>query len=128
MPILSILMQETLSRLEITVRNVGHYGAYDIHIDDDLPTGFEIPAGGLLNLSVTDGSGTDLVYSGDLFGTGLTITNSLAGDDATDQFDNILIITYDLFFPGYCRAITANGKYCRAHPLCSSCRGPKFHS
>jgi fimbrial isopeptide formation D2 family protein/uncharacterized repeat protein (TIGR01451 family) len=83
----------------ITVRNVGHYAAYDIHIDDDLPSGFELPGAGLgLNLSVTDGSGAILPYSGDLFGAGLTITNPLAGNDDGDnnQFDNILIITYDL--------------------------------
>lgn len=81
----------------IAVRNVGSYAAYDIHIDDDLPAGFTLPGAGL-NLSVTDGSGAVLPYSGDLFGAGLTITNPLAGNDDADndQFDNILIITYDL--------------------------------
>ncbi len=81
----------------IAVRNVGTYSAYDIHIDDDLPAGFTLPGAGL-NLSVTDGSGAVLPYSGDLFGAGLTISNPLAGNDDADndQFDNILIITYDL--------------------------------
>gem|GEM_PF-5879188 len=93
----------------IVVRNVGHYDAWDIHIDDNLPSGFEIPSSGAqLNLSVTDGAGNALTFTDgsgdaigdagfDFFNEGLEINTPLAGNiESTDQSDNILIITYDL--------------------------------
>ena len=81
----------------IVVQNTGHSGAFDIRITDDMPTGFTTPSGGL-NLSVTDGAGNALAYSGDLF-TGLEITDdadgALAPTDPASGAD-ILVITYDL--------------------------------
>ncbi len=81
----------------IVVQNTGHSGAFDIRLTDDMPTGFATPASGL-NLSVTDGAGNALAYSGDLF-TGLELTDdadgALAPTDPASGAD-VLVITYDL--------------------------------
>lgn len=79
----------------------GRNGAFDILIRDTLAAGFAIPGGAAgLNLRVTDGAGNDLAFTGDLFTTGITLTDqpgagSLAPEDATSG-RNILVITYDL--------------------------------
>ncbi len=81
----------------IVVENSGHSGAFDIQISDTMPNGFATPSGGL-NLSVTDGAGNALTYSGDLFSS-LEITDDGDGAlDATspDSGANVLVITYDL--------------------------------
>ena len=67
----------------IAVENTGgsRKGAFDVRIQDILPDGFTIPAGGL-NLNVTDGTGATLTYTGlgdpqgvgdDLFGNGIEL-------------------------------------------------------
>ncbi|MEO0760559.1 MAG: hypothetical protein AAFZ09_01940, partial [Pseudomonadota bacterium] len=88
----------------IVVENTGSSpgGAFDITIQDTLPTGFEIGPGGL-NLNVSDGAGTAIAFTGadtDLFGAGIelvdgTDTGALASFDATAG-DNIVVVTYDL--------------------------------
>ena len=94
----------------IIAENVGHSGAFDIKITDDMPAGFDIGGSGL-NLSVTDGHGNDLDFtdaSGDHVGdagfdffSGIILTDDADGalnanDDNLDQTDNIVVITYDL--------------------------------
>lgn len=84
-------------------------GAFDVEFSDVIPTGFQIPTGGL-NLCVTDGTGASIPYSdlgGGLFGSGLKLTDpgataNPAGaldnyDDSTpDTGRNVAVITYDL--------------------------------
>ena len=107
----------------LAVENTGgsRKGAFDVRIQDALPDGFEIPAGGL-NLNVTDGTGATLTYNGlgdpqgvgdDLFGNGIELidpgatpssgTGLEAQTDAgaIDGFNetsgrNIAIVSYDL--------------------------------
>ncbi|QDU63128.1 Serine-aspartate repeat-containing protein D precursor [Planctomycetes bacterium Pan216] len=98
-----------LVRFAIVVENQGSStnGAFDVTIADTLPTGFEVPPGGL-NFSVVDGAGNPLAFteldggSGqglDLFGSGIRLDDgsagSLAGADPTSG-RNIAVITYDL--------------------------------
>ena len=97
----------------ITVRNVGHFSAYDIIIEDDLPAGFAIPDATEypleLNLSVTDGAGNTLSFTDgngnaygsanfNFFANGIKLTDPLGSniDADTAQTDNILFISYDL--------------------------------
>ncbi len=61
----------------ITVENVGGAPAYDVTVIDPVPAGLT----GCAVSSVTNGAGTALAYSGDLFGAGLVLTNPLAGND-----------------------------------------------
>ena len=72
--------------------------AYGVVIRAAMPNGFVLPDGGA-SISVTDGTGTPLAYSGDLFdaGGGLTLdaAASLAGYDA-DNGLNVLLISYTL--------------------------------
>jgi len=72
--------------------------AYDVVIRAALPSGFVVPAGGA-SVSVTDGAGTPLAYSGDLFdprgGLALDPGVSIAGYDA-DGGLNVLLISYTL--------------------------------
>ncbi len=81
--------------MAIVVENIGHSGAFDVTITDVLPTGY----GTASNIHVTDGAGTVLTYSGDLFGAGLVVDDD--ADGGLDAYDaasgtNILVITYDL--------------------------------
>ena len=69
--------------------------AWDVGIRAIIPPGFVLPEDGV-NLSVTDGAGTDLVVSGTLFGRdGLSIGAPLSGYDA-ESGRNIALITYTL--------------------------------
>ncbi len=72
--------------------------AYDVVIRATMPAGFVLPDGGA-SISVTDGAGTPLAYSGDLFdaqgGLMLDATTPLAGYDA-DSGLNVLLISYTL--------------------------------
>ena len=94
----------------IVAQNVGHSGAFDVKITDDLPAGFAVPGSGL-NLSVTDGHGSAVSYtdaSGDApgsagfdFFSGIVLADDADGalnanHDGLDQTDNIVVITYDL--------------------------------
>ncbi len=94
-----------LVRFAIIVENTGSSpnGAFDITINDTLPTGFEIPAGGI-NLRVVNGAGTALAVETAspetaLFAGGIKLTDSATGAlsafNATSG-ENIVIITYDL--------------------------------
>ena len=79
----------------IAVQNVQAAAAYGIRLRDIMPPGFAAPADGL-GLSVTDGTGTDLTYTGDLFGTaGLTLSAPLAAYDANSG-KNVALITFSL--------------------------------
>lgn len=90
----------------IVVENTGSSlkGAFDVLIHDTLPTGFEIPAGGL-NLRVTDGAGNSIAFT--LEGAGIfdpaggirlgdTLNAGSIGAYHATNGDNIVIITYDL--------------------------------
>ncbi len=72
--------------------------AYSPTIRATMPSGFVLPEGGA-SITVTDGAGTPLAYSGDLFDPqgGLTLDAKapLAGYDA-DSGLNILVISYTL--------------------------------
>lgn len=83
----------------IAVQNVvAGAAAYGVTLHAALPNGFVVPAGGA-SLSVTDGAGTPLAYSGDLFaaagGLVLDPAAALAGYDP-DSGRNVLLITYTL--------------------------------
>ncbi len=94
----------------LAIENIGRHETYDLIFTDVIPTGFQIPGGGL-NLQVREGDGTLLTsgvdYSGGLFGVGGTSITmdpsySLNPLDVSTQAGggsegkNILIITYDL--------------------------------
>ena len=69
--------------------------AYDVHIQDAMPAGFVAPIDGI-GLTVTDGTGTDLAASGDLFGAaGLSIAAPIGGYDANSGL-NVALITFTL--------------------------------
>ncbi len=81
--------------MAIVVENIGHSGAFDVTVTDVLPTGYGMAS----NIHVTDGAGSVLTYSGDLFGAGLVVDDDADGGlDAYDAVSgtNILVITYDL--------------------------------
>jgi fimbrial isopeptide formation D2 family protein/uncharacterized repeat protein (TIGR01451 family) len=84
-------------------RGAGINGAFDIRIDDEVPSGFVIPPGGA-NLQVTDGAGNALPYI--LFPAAgsasiILIDPPGTGKGALAAFSptggaNIVVITYDL--------------------------------
>ncbi|MGD8604025.1 MAG: hypothetical protein PVF49_05565, partial [Anaerolineales bacterium] len=103
----------------VVIENIGHSasGAFDIRVEDTIPDGFEIPAGGL-NLQVHRGDGSALSYSPlgpnfsaedffinrDLYGAGAGngleisdpgVVGACASTDPTSG-ENIVVITYDL--------------------------------
>ena len=80
----------------IAVQNVtAGASAYDVRLHVDLPAGFLIPPDEL-NLSATDGAGTDLAVSGSLFGPdGLALTAPIGGYDR-DSGRNVALVTYAL--------------------------------
>lgn len=90
----------------IAVENTGRApnGAFDVVIEDTLPAGFSL-AGGTGNIFVTDGNGTPVAFTGDLFAGGITLTDpppaagllegAIASFDATAG-DNVIIVTYDV--------------------------------
>ena len=91
----------------VVVENVGHSGAYDVRLRDDLPSGFQIPAGGT-NLCVTDGAGTPLAYTdlgGGFLSSGIALNNTVGGalqpglnesDELLATGENIAVVTFDL--------------------------------
>ncbi|NKC29403.1 SdrD B-like domain-containing protein [Falsiroseomonas selenitidurans] len=90
----------------IVVENTGSSlkGAFDVLIHDTLPTGFEIPAGGL-NLRVTDGAGNAIPYTvegASIFDPaggirlGDALNSGSIGTYSATSGDNIVVITYDL--------------------------------
>ena len=68
--------------------------AYNVRVQSALPTGFVVPPEGV-NLTVTDGAGDDLGYTGNLFSVGLQITPPLAGYD-DNSGGNVVLVTYTL--------------------------------
>ncbi len=89
-------------KFAIVIQNTGGQDAFDILIRDQLPPGFIIPPGAVLQLDVRYGDGTAVAsFSGDLFGPGGLLisdnpgTGSIAADGANDG-RNIIIITYQL--------------------------------
>jgi len=95
----------------IIVENTGsgQRGAFDVKFKDTFDaTKMQIPTNATkLNLRITDGAGKLLPYSGDLFGSGITLvdpsttTGSLSPGKTTagtviDTGRNIAVITYDL--------------------------------
>ena len=72
--------------------------AFDVGVRATLPAGFGIPADGM-NLTVADGTGTDLGFSGDLFGAGLRLAGPVAGFNA-DSGLNVVLVTYTLVAGG----------------------------
>ncbi len=68
--------------------------AYGVTLRGLMPAGFAVPTEGL-GLSVTDGAGTDLSTSGDLFGAGLQIGAPINGYDP-DSGLNVVLLTYSL--------------------------------
>ena len=84
----------------IILENIGTSpnGAFDVLIRDTLPTGFNIPTGGL-NLQVTDGTRNPIGYTGSLFGSGIQLVDSGTGaiaDYNATSGDNVVVITFDL--------------------------------
>ncbi|VTU01253.1 collagen-binding partial : Putative uncharacterized protein OS=uncultured prokaryote GN=HGMM_F48B01C05 PE=4 SV=1: Cna_B: Cna_B: Cna_B [Gemmataceae bacterium] len=93
--------------LVIENTGTGPNGAFDVRIQDTLPTGFSIPLIGTrgINLRVTNGAGTPLAYAlvgGSLFGStgGIILTDPSATRGAIGPVagngTNIVIVTYDL--------------------------------
>ena len=78
----------------IAVENTGA-AVSDIRLRATMPAGFGVPAEGA-DVTVMDGAGVDLPFSGDLFGlAGLRIGAPLAGYDA-ESGRNIALVTYAL--------------------------------
>jgi len=85
----------------IVIENEGHYNAFDIEINDVLPeghTGLDVT-----NLTITDGNGVAIGWSGDLFGVGIELDDAVGYGSAglenvsnADGGHNVVIITYDL--------------------------------
>lgn len=72
--------------------------AYDVMVRSALPNGFMVPDGGA-SITVSDGAGTPLAYSGDLFdpqgGLLLDPAAPISGYDA-DSGRNVLLVSYTL--------------------------------
>jgi uncharacterized repeat protein (TIGR01451 family)/fimbrial isopeptide formation D2 family protein len=108
---LSNVVGNDLVKFCIIVENTGSgiHGAFDVAIRDAFDAAkMRVPTNGAgLNLTVTDGTGAALSYTGDLFAGGITLTDpsvstgSLAAGKTTggtviDTGRNIAVITYDL--------------------------------
>jgi len=78
----------------IALQNLQAAAAYGVMLHDVMPAGFAAPADGI-NLSITDGAGTNLAYTGDLFAGGLTLANPVAAYDANSGA-NIALVTFSL--------------------------------
>jgi hypothetical protein len=92
-----LLQGQTRITVVTIVENIGHAGAYNIHINDEssFPEGYVIDES---SLCVTYGN-RNLVsptgYSGNFFSDGLTFSGPLA-DDSAGAGDNILVIAYQV--------------------------------
>ena len=108
---LSNVLGSDLVTFCIVVENTGSgvNGAFDVNLKDVFDaTKMKIPANATgLNLKVTDGTGTALPFTGDLFGSGITLVDPSASTGSLDPGKttggtvintgaNIAIITYDL--------------------------------
>jgi fimbrial isopeptide formation D2 family protein/uncharacterized repeat protein (TIGR01451 family) len=111
---LSSLDARDVATFAIVVENTGSglTGAFDVQLSDVLPVGLSFPAGGA-NLCVTDGTGAPIAYTGDLFGSGLELTDPGPTNPPAGALDpgldangnpvtsgrNIAVITYDVQLP-----------------------------
>ena len=69
--------------------------AYDVQVRSAIPTGFRVPPEGA-NVTVKDGAGRILAYTGDLFSpAGIQVTPPLASYDANSGA-NVALVTYTL--------------------------------
>ncbi|MFM8539615.1 MAG: isopeptide-forming domain-containing fimbrial protein, partial [Planctomycetaceae bacterium] len=108
---LSNVLGSDLVTFCVVIENTGtgRNGAFDVSFRDAFDaTRMRIPTGGTgLNLKVTNGAGTALPFTGDLFGTGITLVNPssstgslapgrTAGGPVNDTGSNIAVISYDL--------------------------------
>lgn len=89
----------------IVVENLGagQYGAYDVAVQDTLPSSFALSGSGVqnINLRVTDGAGNALAYTGDLFAGTFQLTDPSLNQGALERYDasngkNLVVIAYDL--------------------------------
>ena len=81
----------------VTVENTAlRAAAYGLKLQDTLPAGFVLPPGGS-GISVTDGTGTPIGFSGDLFGAGLLLDPSVAiSAYDPNSGTNIVLLTFSL--------------------------------
>jgi large repetitive protein len=96
-----------LVRFAVVVHNTGHTNAFDIQVNDTLPAGFVLPAGGVA-LCVTDGAGTSIATTdlgGGLLGSGLELVDGANGSLAAGVSSsgtpnaagtNIAVVSYTL--------------------------------
>ena len=68
--------------------------AFGLGLAATMPAGFAVPVDGT-NLTVTDGTGTDLAFTGDLFGAGIRLAAPVAPLDL-DSGLNVVLVTYTL--------------------------------
>ena len=80
-------------RFTAIVENQGYHPAYGVAVGAEIPSGLEAPVTGV-NLSVTDGSGAPLAYTGNLFDTLLRIDEIPAWE--ADSGTNLVVISYTL--------------------------------
>lgn len=78
----------------IAVQNMGDAPAMNVRLKDIMPTGFVVPPEGL-GLTVTNGAGKDLAFSGDLFGAGLLIGPALPAYNPSSGL-NVDLVTFTL--------------------------------
>ena len=76
----------------IAIQNFGPVAGYDLKVRDVLPVGFTLLDP---NLTVTDGAGNDLAFSGDLFDPagGLTVTPPIGAYD-DNSGANVILLTF----------------------------------
>ena len=82
----------------VTIENTAHAAAYGVTLRETLPPGFVLPADGA-DISVVDGAGNLLDYSGDLFDPqgGLALGPAVAiGPYDPDSGANIAVVTFTL--------------------------------
>ena len=79
----------------IAVQNISPFPGYNLKLRDTLPVGFAIAG---FDLTVTDGAGNPLAYSGNLFSSsgGLIITAPLAAYSG-DSGANVVLVTFTAY-------------------------------
>ena len=89
-------------RVAIVVENTGGAEGFDLNVVDQLLPEYAAPTGGF-NLQVHRGDGSALAFTGDLFTTGIDITDPSATEGAINSQSNgvsdgsnLVIITYDV--------------------------------
>jgi uncharacterized repeat protein (TIGR01451 family)/MYXO-CTERM domain-containing protein len=109
----------------VIAENRGAGAAHEVTLDDQIPDGFVIPAGGP-NLRVTDGSGEPLVFSGDLFTEPLLVTSTVAPFHPTSGA-NLVVVRYDLEVAGdvHAQEVLADG-VARLLGYAAAQSGPNF--